>query len=776
MYRQLIINDIRKTKPITATIAAFVLIAAMLTSLAVMLAINLFSAIDNLFMQARTPHVLQMHMGDIDKEELQHFANVNSNVEAFQILEYLNIDGAKIVIGGQTLAWSMQRNGFQTQSTEFDFLLDLNNEIANPSDGEVYVPIYYMREGAATIGDTLTIHGVYFTVAGFLRDSQMNAALVSSKRFLISGNDFERIRDIGTMQYLIEFRLHDTSQTSAFVSNYLNAGLPANGPPTITYAQIRVINAVTDGIMIAVLILVSLLVIIVAFLCIRFTLLAKIEDDYREIGVLKAVGLRVSHIKKLYMAKYGAITGIACFVGLVLSFIIKNPFMQNIRLYMGESNREFSGILFGLAGAVIIFAIIMLYVSRTLRRFRKISAAQAVRFGAPQEKSKSVRGFTLSRSRLFSSNVFLGIQDVLSRKKLYATMLMVLIISAFIMNVPYNIHNTISSRSFTAYMGVGQCDAIIEVSAALTDDVTILTNEIAAYLTGEPDVYKYTVITCRMFGLKMDDGTIQRMRVELGDHSIFPIVYYEGRMPQTNHEIALSVLYANELERTVGDEILLIIDSREISLTVSGIYSDITSGGMTAKAIFETDAGEVLWSSIPVVFHDNVASDDKIDQLREMFPTAKVLSIGQYLEQTFGSTIAVVQVASYISIAVAIALTMLITVLFMKMLVTKDRHPIAILKSLGFSVSSIKTQYKARGVIVLIPGVIIGVILSMTLGESLAAMFISFFGVSAFRFEVSVLFSWLLTPLLLTLCVYISTAIGISDLRRLKVSEHIKEV
>lgn len=71
----------------------------------------------------------------------------------------------------------------------------------------------------------------------------------------------------------------------------------------------KMINGITDGIMIAVLVLIGVLVIIVAFLCIRFTLLAKIEEDYKEIGVLKAVGMRVSQIKKLYLAKYGAIAG-----------------------------------------------------------------------------------------------------------------------------------------------------------------------------------------------------------------------------------------------------------------------------------------------------------------------------------------------------------------------------------------------------------------------------------------------------------------------------------
>ena len=68
------------------------------------------------------------------------------------------------------------------------------------------------------------------------------------------------------------------------------------------------LNGLSDGLMIGVILLISALVIAVAFLCIRFTLLAKIEEDYREIGVMKAIGLRVSDIKKIYLVQYAAIS------------------------------------------------------------------------------------------------------------------------------------------------------------------------------------------------------------------------------------------------------------------------------------------------------------------------------------------------------------------------------------------------------------------------------------------------------------------------------------
>lgn len=195
MYLKLIKNDLRKSKLITGTIMAFILVAAMLTSLAASLTVNLSGAIDNMLLSTKALHFMQMHTGNVDMDQLRRFADTNGSVEEYQVQEFLNIEGAEIVIGNDSLAGSIQDNGLSVQGKKFDYLLDLNGKVIHPADGEIYIPVYYRQEGNAALGDTLTIHGISFHVAGFLRDSTMNAALVSSKRFLVSQTDFERVRE-----------------------------------------------------------------------------------------------------------------------------------------------------------------------------------------------------------------------------------------------------------------------------------------------------------------------------------------------------------------------------------------------------------------------------------------------------------------------------------------------------------------------------------------------------------------------------------------------------
>lgn len=270
----------------------FVTAAAMLVSLSAILIVNLSGAINTLMEQAKTPHFVQMHSGEVDRDRLAQFAERNRYVDDFQMVEFLNVDGSKIMLNGESLAGDVQDIGFSTQSEKFDYLLDLDGHVIKVSSGEVYVPAGYMKNGTAKTGDTIIVDQRPFVVAGFLRDSQMNSMLASSKRFLISEDDYATIQNAGKVEYLIEFRLKYVSDIGAFEKDYISRGLEANGP-TITYPLFKILNAISDGLMIAVILLVSVLVGALALMCIRFTLLATIEDDYREIGVMKGIGVKV---------------------------------------------------------------------------------------------------------------------------------------------------------------------------------------------------------------------------------------------------------------------------------------------------------------------------------------------------------------------------------------------------------------------------------------------------------------------------------------------------
>ena len=772
MNRKIIQRDIAGNKAVSFLTVLFITAAAMLLSLAGILVTNLFGSIDRLMADAKTPHFMQMHTGDVDFEELEAFAEGNSAVEDFQVLEFLNVGGEKIRLGENSLALSVQDNGFSVQSSRFDFLLDENNRPAQPKDGELWVPVCYNRDHTVQAGDKAVINGKTFVVTGFVRDSQMNSTLASSKRFVVSAGDYAQLKEVGSVEYLIEFRLKDLSDLSEFESAYSASQMPANGP-TLSWPLFRMISAVSDGIMIAVILLVSVIVILIALLCIRFTLLAKIEDDYREIEVMKAVGIRVSDIQSIYLAVYAVLAAAGCIMGFLLSLALRGPLQESIRANLGESGNDGLSFLLGMAGTLLLFFFILFFIRRILKRFRRISPVQAIRQGSEQENVRGGKSLRLSKNRWLSANLFLAVKDIAARKRLYLTMLFVIILACFIMVVPQNLYHTISDSSFVTYLGVGRCDLRMDIQQ--TEELEEKAGSVGEYLKRDSAVETYAVFVTELFDQEQEDGTTEQIKVELGNHGAFPLQYVDGKLPSRDSDIALSVLYAEEMDKKVGDKMILLTDKGEKQLTVCGIYSDITNGGKTAKAAFQPGTREAAWSTVCVNLKQPGVLAEKTEEYSRKFPYAKVSGMEDYVAQTFGQTLRAVRTASVGAGFVAVVVTLLVILLFMKLLTAKDRYSIAVLKSVGFTGSDISRQYIWRSVLVVILGILLGSVLAGTLGERIAGAAISSLGAAAFQFTEDPLSSFVLSPVVLLFTALAATIAGTAKAGNLCISQSIKE-
>lgn len=343
MISNLIKKDLSRNLLTTAMIFSFVTITALVFSVMIGLSTQLSHSIDRLMESGKTPHFMQMHVGPLDKESLFLFSE-QDEVESYQLVEFLNVEGSSIQFSNFDLSDSMQDHGFSIQNQQFDLLFDERGQLALPQAGEIYLPMSYSMDETVAIGDRVIVSDIPFVVSGFLRDSQMSSSLASSKRYLVSEQDFEKLKESGTLEYLIEYRLKDLDDLAPFEKKYTESQLPSNGP-TITWGLFKLIHSVSDGILIAVLFLIGTFLFLVSCLSIRFLLLSKIEDDMKEISVMRAIGLRVSDIKRVFLLSYALLIVLAGFTGTLLSFALL-PFVQsNIALNTGVVEAESIAIL-----------------------------------------------------------------------------------------------------------------------------------------------------------------------------------------------------------------------------------------------------------------------------------------------------------------------------------------------------------------------------------------------------------------------------------------------
>ena len=165
------------------------------------------------------------------------------------------------------------------------------------------------------------------------------------------------------LEYLIQFKLNENGDEQGVQTAYIEGGLPANGP-TVGGKFFLIFNALSDAAVAMVIILISLLLIMIASLCIRLTFLATIDEDLREIGVMKAIGISKKDIKKVYLNKYRIMAIAAGIIGYLLSFAAVNLINGNMRLYISSDLSGNLQYLLSLIAPLFVYFMIVMYCKR----------------------------------------------------------------------------------------------------------------------------------------------------------------------------------------------------------------------------------------------------------------------------------------------------------------------------------------------------------------------------------------------------------------------------
>ena len=751
MKRRMIINDIKANKLVNAATCVFMALTAMLLGLSIFLFASLAGSIDTLMAKAQTPDFLQMHTGDPDEAALKTFAEGRDDVDRMQVSPFLNLPNSRISIGDESLENNMQDNGLCCQNPLFDYLVDADYKVISPSPGQVYVPVCYRKEYDIDVGDLMRIGSEKLTVAGFLRDSQMNSMMASSKRFLVSRADYERLIPLGSQEYLIEFKLKEGSDIDAFATAYKDAGLPDNGP-TITYPLIRMMNALSDGMMILVILLVSILVLFISILCIRYIILTQLEKDKRDIGMLKAVGISRRGIRSMYFSKYLLLSAAGCLAGLILAITLSKPLGAQMRdLYGNAGNRGLIPALTVL-GCLAAEGIILLSVYRVLGRMDKMTAVQAL-YG------RSASG---------------------KRRNLWLPARIITAAATFMILVPWNIKTTIGAPEFVTYMGIGQSQIRIDIRQ--TENVENTAAAVKDEIEHDSRVADCVLMQTGSYRAVLPDGASCNLMVENGDHGKFPVKYVEGKYPEKEDEIALSVLNAESLGLKPGDSVDIYKAGKDgkpaaVTCKVCGIYSDITNGGKTAKACLggPDDTTPVMWSILYLSLANEKLAGKWTGEYQNRYASlgkgVKVTLISDYLEGTYGQTIENISRASALSAGISCLILFVVVLLLVRLVIWRERSDSSLKKALGFTSSDIRKEYLRKTLVCILPGILCGVLCGIIPGQNLAALLLKSMGAYSFHFIIDPAAAYAAVPAMILLSAMAGAVLSLMEVKNIHTYE-----
>ncbi|MDF2949066.1 MAG: hypothetical protein K0R07_1093 [Sedimentibacter sp.] len=777
-------NDFKRNKMINLALLLFMMFSSILAVSSVIMAIQTIESISGLYKIAQPPHFLQMHKGEFNQEEVEEFITHYENLTSFQISTMIDVYGENLTVAGDkdtyNLAESRLDIGMVKQNEAKDLLLNSEHEKVTLKKGEIGMPVLLKEMYGMEIGDIviLTSNDITekFVVKEIILDSMMNSTMTSSTRILLSDEDFENLKGrIGENEYLFEAYFTDSKESLDFRTAYENAELPQNGQ-AVTYSMIFLLSALTDITTVFVLLLVSILLIIVSFICVKYAIMAALEEDIREIGTMKAIGIRFADIRELYLIKYRILSTIGVITGYIFALLMSKAFTKHISTTFGDTEFSPFAIILSIIVGLLVYFLLNFYCKKVLKKIKGVNVVDALVNGSGFDNKKNIVNDGLYKSKKLTANCLLGLRESIYRFSNWIIVFSSALIAVLIIMIPVNLLNTFNAPEFITYMGSSLEDILIEVDNGekLEDGYAnvkeVLENDVAV-----KNYYEYRRIRTKSTSA---EGEYVNLHIDCGVNAGNELKYLSGNSPETRNEIAISYLNSNVFGKETGDKMILYINDTEKEFVISGIYQDVTSGGYTAKSKYDFAELEAEKHSFSVDLNDNEEIKTKADEWAEILGAGiSVDPMKEFINQTLGGVEKQLRGIVYVIIILGAVLVMLITVLFLKLRLAKDLSEIATLKAIGFSEKDIKHQYMIKIGTISTFGILVGIVLTDILGESLvsAALSIANLGIKKVELISNPLIEYFVCPLLLMMLIQIVTGIIIKSIKKYNIISIINE-
>lgn len=707
------------------------------------------------------------------EEWANNLPSIDAHYSAFQIgVSSNNITvphGSKEISGNSSIFLA-------TLPQDVNLVFGQNDESFTLEDGEIGVPINIKNTTGIQLGDQLTIdvEGVSktFTVKEFFKDAFMGSDLLGIKRLIISQHDFDEIKKSvpeETWSKLWSFIEKSEESQADITTEFSKSDILSIFD--IDKALVE-LTFMTDRIMSAILFIVSLFLIFIAFLTLRFTIISTIQDDYKEIGVMKAIGFTNAGIRGLYLTKYFGLSVVGGAIGLGISLPLTRIMSLRVSEYVIVPVGSTSTVI-AVLSIIAIVAVTLLFCSLCMRKINKASPIDAIRQGHNGERFKASRKTSLHKSKFLHTTMFLAISDVLNQMKGYTTLILTFVLSTVIILIPINLANTILAPSFISYFGTTQADFYPTTGTTEGPMSQVITEMESLEKEFHDKNFDVTLSVDSYFNTKyiLENGEGARRMIGTKNHSkITQNDHLDGVAPKLENEIAITGMMAEAYNKHIGDTVVFEIDGNTQTFLISGIFQTISNEGFMVRL---SDAYQpVHVAAYQFMGNINASAEVKpkiMEEMKEQLGHLKIKSAMEMMGDLTGGFMGQLKMIIGLIIAIMSLILFFITSLFVRLLITKEVQGIAIMKSLGFTNGQIKLWQSLRILILLVSSVILGVFFANVFGEKLVGMLFRLFGLTKFEMNIIPLQVYVWCPLLIITVVLLAVYTSCGQIKKIHV-------
>ncbi len=470
------------------------------------------------------------------------------------------------------------------------------------------------------------------------------------------------------------------------------------------------------------LMVISIVLMFTAFVVLRFTIGFTISEEFREIGVMKAVGIDNGSIRSLYIVKYLVITVVGTLIGYFCSVPLGDMMMKNVseNMILGSE----SGTLIGFLSSGLVVIIILLFCYGCTRRVNKLSPIDAVRNGQTGERFQKKNLLRLGRVEL-PSTAFLSVNDVLSSPKQFSIITVVFTFCILLMTIMSNFALTFKSEKILRFFDVSVSEVHImdveimgEVMVDQSTHKTIIadTEKLLAD-NGMPG--KCTMMIGEQFEVSHKDKTAKLNFGVIKGETNDTLYVDKGSTPQKTDEIAVTAGSLDDLGAEIGDRVTAVINDKEYEFIITGTYSSFVTQAFLYK---DFDLGHLPASNVMgLQIHfdgsfDKEQINQNIEKLKSLLETDKVYSTSDFINHLTGMSDTLNAIKQMMMI-ITVIITALIVILMERSFISKEKSEIALMKAVGIGNGSIILQHLLRFVIVSVIACIVSSVMLMPISN-----------------------------------------------------------
>lgn len=787
MWLEILKKDLKKQKSVNIILLLFIMLSTVFLASSVSNICVVMNGLETYMECANVSDVTAVFGGEDEKEAFEDWLDSRGEVTAYAGEQLCEIAADDISTGADKKAGSFESNGASL------YLGAVGSRYAKPLDsdgndlvletGEVAVSPGLMERNGLRVGDELRfrVDGVTYTyrIAIQTRDIMFGNELSGMGRFVFCQEDYDRMVS-GCDNVRIVIYGIDTTDSDKTLASISEPGFKLL--VNIYDRSIYPLLYVFDMIIAALLIMIGICLILISLMILRFSLRFTMEENYREIGVMKAIGMRNIAIRRIYLVKYFALVVAGASAGLLISIPVGNRMTTGVskNMVLGDSTGTL-GLNVVCSAAVIMFVTTMCVVFTG--KLKKISAIEAIRNGGSGERYQNRRGISLYKRKYMGTVSFLGLNDILCNMKRYLVLFLTFCISFVLITVPLNTLTTMDSDEMASKFSLDPDAAIYldrleargDAPYHSTMELENAMRRIERELSGQGYEASLSVgALCFMEYTVNDEGKVIKplTNYPIGENGGY-CEYSAGEAPKLENEVAFSRKIMDENHLEIGDTVTASIGGEERKLIITGYYSDYMQLGNSSRLNPAIDmSGEILtgyWKA-SVVMETDLSRQELADRMKEQFPQYGWVTAQEAIDANIGTTKDTMRAMQLPMTAMLCLLIMLISLLMMKLFIVREKGQLAMLQSIGWRRHDIRMWLVMRMVWVVLLSMVFAVPLSMLCDRFILRNIFAIMG-AELQIQVEPLKAYLLYPAVLLVGIMAATYSATGSVRRINASD-----